>query len=142
MVRFHRSSVLTTLLLLAALLVLSGCSLPFLGGAAGPEPTEEARVLVPTFTPTAEGAAPAALQLSPRRRLPKRWLPPLTQRQSNLRSRRLNPHPSRPSRRKASPPLRRSPNRSPLPRLKRALNSLWTSIWSTCVKDRAQPMVW
>ncbi len=60
MVRFHRSSVLTTLLLLAALLVLSGCSLPFLGGAAGPEPTEEARVLVPTFTPTAEGAAPAA----------------------------------------------------------------------------------
>src|SRR5688572_9734510 len=46
---------------LAALVVLtSGCGLLFGGGSAEEETPEESRVLVPTFTPTAEGAQPIA----------------------------------------------------------------------------------
>lgn len=55
----------TLLVALAAMIVLSGCSLLF-GGGTAPEPTREPeRQLVPTFTPTPEQAAVAPVQEAP-----------------------------------------------------------------------------
>lgn len=55
----RRSQFSTVALLLIAMVLLSGCSILFGGRNAEPEPTEVARALVPTFTPTPEGQAPA-----------------------------------------------------------------------------------
>jgi hypothetical protein len=58
MVRNHRTIFMTVLIGVLAVALLSGCGF-FGGGSPEPTPTSEPRALVPTFTPTPEGAVAA-----------------------------------------------------------------------------------
>ena len=59
-----RTHLLTLMLVVTAMLLLSGCSRLF-GGGAAEDATEVPRTLVPTFTPTPQGQAPAESAAAP-----------------------------------------------------------------------------